>query len=161
MLLSSSDVQSVTIKTINIAFSLTAEFRYRIDQNWRGTSRRKFGHDPTTLIFTLNKFRIGNFSSTFTKVINPIASVMFVLRQATNEDSEDWEAEMDGKSEPRVFNNESFALSSTFTKFHRLPLPLDKIFLVDNAQSLRECTRALCVVSYVLRSLRNFTRRFI
>ena len=69
---------------------------------------------------------------------------------------------MDGKLEPRVFNDESFALSSTFTKFHRLPLSLDRIFLVDNAQSLRECTRALCVVSYVLCcSVRNFTRRSI
>ena len=70
---------------------------------------------------------------------------------------------MDGQSEPRVFNNESFALGSTFTKFHRLPLPLDRIFLVDNAQSLRECTRALCVVSYVLCCccLRNFVWCFI
>lgn len=70
-----------------------------------------------------------------------------LLRQATNEDSEDWEAEMEGKSEPRAFNDESFAISSTFTKFYRLPLPLDRIFLVDNAQSLRECMRVLCVVS--------------
>ena len=84
---------------------------------------------------------------------------MYVLRQATNEDSEDWEAEMDGHLEPRVFKDDSFALSSTFTKFHRLPLPLDRIFLVDNAQSLRECTRALCVVSYALCcSVRHFAR---
>ena len=57
---------------------------------------------------------------------------------------------MNGKSEPRVFNDGLFGPSSTFTKFHSLPLPRDRIFVVDNAQSFRECTRALCAVSYVL-----------
>lgn len=57
---------------------------------------------------------------------------------------------MNGKSEPRVFNDGLFGASSTFTKFHSLPLPLERIFLVDDTQSFRECTRALCVVSYVL-----------
>lgn len=57
---------------------------------------------------------------------------------------------MDGKSEPRVFNDGLFGASSTFTKFHSLSLPLERIFLVDDTQSFRECTRALCVVSYVL-----------
>ena len=56
---------------------------------------------------------------------------------------------MQGKSEPRAFNYESFALSSTPVKFYRLPLPLDRIFLIDNARSLRDCTRVLSVVSFV------------
>ena len=57
---------------------------------------------------------------------------------------------MEGKSEPTVCNDEFFALSSTPVKFYRLPLPLDRIFLVDNARSLRECMRVLCAVCFEL-----------
>ncbi|KAL9988623.1 hypothetical protein ACROYT_G003089 [Oculina patagonica] len=82
--------------------------------------------------------------------VHPLVKQLIDSWQATNEDSEDWEAEMEGKSEPRMFNDESFAISSTFTKFYRLPLPLDRIFLVDNAQSLRKCMRVLCVPGNVV-----------
>ena len=53
---------------------------------------------------------------------------------------------MNGTSEARTFNNESITQSSTPAKFYRLPLPLDRIFVVDNSRSLRECMRTLCAV---------------
>lgn len=53
---------------------------------------------------------------------------------------------MNGTSEARTFDNESITQSSTPAKFYPLPLPLDRIFVVDNSRSLRECMRTLCVV---------------
>ena len=53
---------------------------------------------------------------------------------------------MNGSSEARTFNNESITQSSTPAKFYRLPLPLDRIFVVDNSRSLRDCMRTLCAV---------------
>ena len=53
---------------------------------------------------------------------------------------------MNGTSEARKFNNESITQSLTPAKFYRLSLPLDRIFVVDNSRSLRECMRTLCVV---------------
>ena len=53
---------------------------------------------------------------------------------------------MNGTSEARKFNNESITQSSTPVKFYLLSLPLDRIFVVDNSRSLRECMRTLCVV---------------
>ena len=69
-----------------------------------------------------------------------------LVRQTTQKYTEDWEGEMNGTSEARTFNNESITQSSTPAKFYRLPLPLDRIFVVDNSRSLRECMRTLCAV---------------
>ena len=69
-----------------------------------------------------------------------------LVRQTTQKYTEDWEGEMNGTSEARTFNNESITQSSTAAKFYRLPFPLDRIFVVDNTRSLRECMRTLCVV---------------
>lgn len=65
----------------------------------------------------------------------------------TEEDSEDWEAEMKGKSHPKIFAAVQCAEdSTTSSNVYRFPLPLEKIFLIDNARSLRECMRVLCAV---------------
>ena len=72
--------------------------------------------------------------------------VVDLVRQTTQKYTEDWEGEMNGTSEARTFNNESITQSSTPAKFYRLPLPLDRIFVVDNSRSLRECMRTLCAV---------------
>ena len=69
-----------------------------------------------------------------------------LVRQTTQKYTEDWEGEMNGTSEARTFDNESITQSSTAAKFYRLPLPLDRIFVVDNSRSLRECMRTLCAV---------------
>ena len=69
-----------------------------------------------------------------------------LVRQTTQKYTEDWEGEMNGTSEARTFNNESITQSSTPAKFYRLPLSLDRIFVVDNSRSLRECMRTLCTV---------------
>jgi len=82
--------------------------------------------------------------------VPPLVKEVIDSWQSTQEEAEDWEAEMQGKSEPRAFNDESFALSSTPAKFYRLPLPLDRIFLIDNARSLRDCTRVLSVPGTVV-----------
>lgn len=54
---------------------------------------------------------------------------------------------MQGKVQPRAFNDDSLLLTSEPANFYRLPLPLDRIFLIDNARSLRECMQVLCAVS--------------
>ena len=55
---------------------------------------------------------------------------------------------MQGKVQPKAFNDESFLLTSEPANFYRLPLPLDRIFLIDNARSLRECMQVLCAVRF-------------
>ena len=57
---------------------------------------------------------------------------------------------MEGKAEPRAYEDTSFALNSTSANCCRLPLSHDRIFLVDNTQSLKECMRVLCVVCIAL-----------
>ena len=83
--------------------------------------------------------------STFCTLIHLF--LFLFLRQVSQEDVEDWESEIQGKSESRAFSDESFAMSSTPAKFYRLPLPLDRIFLIDDSRSLRKCLGVLCTVS--------------
>lgn len=66
---------------------------------------------------------------------------------------------MQGKSQPKLFNDESSVIGSTPANVYRLPLPLEKVFLIDDARSLRECTRVLCAVGLylVIRYLFSFT----
>ena len=72
------------------------------------------------------------------------------LRQGANEDSEDWEAEIEGKTERKVYNDIPSTLNSAPANCYRFPLSADRIFVVDNTQSLRECTQVLCKVRAVL-----------
>ena len=62
-----------------------------------------------------------------------------------NGDPEDWESEMRGELQPRSTQNDTAAFLSS-SNFYKLPLPHDKIFLVDDSHSLEECKRVLCVV---------------
>ena len=76
--------------------------------------------------------------------------VFTCLRQGASEDSEDWEAEIEGKLERKVYNDIPSTLNSAPANCYRLPLSPDRIFVVDNTQSLRECTQVLCKVRAVL-----------
>lgn len=76
--------------------------------------------------------------------VHPLIKDLVESWQAASEDSEDWEAEIEGKAERRVYNDTSSTFKSTPTNCYRLPLSADRIFVVDNSQSLRECTQVLC-----------------
>ena len=69
-----------------------------------------------------------------------------IFREINEEDSEDWEAEMQGELHPRIFTSEWAENPKTPWHVYRFPLPLERIFLIDNARSLRECMRVLCAV---------------
>lgn len=70
--------------------------------------------------------------------------------EINEEDSEDWEAEMQGELHPRIFTSEWAENSKTPWHVYRFPLPLERIFLIDNARSLRECMRVLCAPGAVV-----------
>ena len=56
---------------------------------------------------------------------------------------------MHGKSNPKIFTADSSTDSSApAAHVYCFPLPLERIFLIDNAKSLNQCMRVLCVVSW-------------
>ena len=55
---------------------------------------------------------------------------------------------MQGKSNPKIFTADSPTDSSTPAHVYCFPLPLERIFLIDNAKSLNQCMRVLCAVSW-------------
>ena len=55
---------------------------------------------------------------------------------------------MEGKSNPKIFTADCSTDSSAPAHVYCFPLPLERIFLIDNAKSLNQCMRVLCVVSW-------------
>lgn len=70
--------------------------------------------------------------------------------QTLEEDSEDWESEMQGKSNPKIFTADCSTDLSVPAHVYCFPLPLERIFLIDNAKSLNQCMRVLCVPGAVV-----------
>lgn len=55
---------------------------------------------------------------------------------------------MQGKSNRKIFTADFPTDSSTPAHVYRFPLPLERIFLIDDAKSLNQCMRVLCAVSW-------------
>ena len=67
-----------------------------------------------------------------------------LINRKSDNPPEDWEAELEGRSEPRL--PDATPHVQQVQLFHQLALPWDRIKLVEDAASLQHCLSRVCKV---------------